>query len=1022
MKRISFLLSLLMVFSLLVTACSDVGEDSDVSGISETSSTSNVSENQNDFTDIDVNKGPFKTVVSNGAAYTTTINADSNYPDTYSTELTDGIRSSSEIVNYTDESLSGYLAKEKSLEVVVDLGFECDKLYGFKVGYLATSTAGISAPTIIKVQVSLDNSEWKDVGELEKPIYIENAVQEASLFVDECVSARYVRFYLEGSAAWLFLDEVIVIANVDSTEQEVQYLDAVNSAYQQLGTVVRPDSGNDINRELSKVLISKGAKYTTDGEQIENFKDNGKKLTDGNLSGYYQGETWVGFEGGRDVTVTIDLGKTVDDIAAVEASFFANTSVKLYMPVAIKVCAISADDERTELGILYGSAMLSNGNYKYSLPLAKTVSARYIEFTMVSTESKMYLVEEFAVYAYREYEYDSLYPPVKLTNDSTDWGSDATDEYTNLIAGKTQQIVAMNQPEKDFYKNNTPVTSGLLTDGKKSADIDIHNGKFFKFNQGRGRIIVYDLEHISAVDKFAIRFTHIPSWGVVAPTNVQIGVSIDGIDWYEVGNANRPSTDNDGVYQCVLQLSNKVKARYVLFSFNMSSSWVGCDEIEVYGTKSISGASEFTVYPEKNLLSGGRIAPSEDILGGSKDVCLLYIGDEQRYTVDDLMPYLAYLDENGEIKDTMFDSFLFLFNGQFPSGGYSYKEGKLSGWEWSLNDVFADGRNLKALEVGAGRVKEALGLDDDFKYKVSLSLYYPTPLLAGFGDIDGDGTIDSLDTLEKRIKAVNKYIDMLEQAFNEQDFKNIELVGYYWFHETIESADGESVQLLNAISDYVHTKGKDFFWIPYFRSNGYDKWAEYGFDCAVMQPNYVFNLDTPYSNVVNCAQLTAMYGMGVEMEICSQALWDINYFKKYMQYIAGGVEFGYMDDCIVMYYQTVFDFRDACNSGTIMGRMVYDSTYHFIKGDLKYKPDAIENIYATVDKNTPYNGSIKIDNDKLCQLEIYTAPKHGSVSLNNDGTFVFYPEKDYSGDVTFSFVYSEYLGWSDPCEVTITVK
>ena len=266
------------------------------------------------------------------------------------------------------------------------------------------------------------------------------------------------------------------------------------------------------------------------------------------------------------------------------------------------------------------------------------------------------------------------------------------------------------------------------------------------------------------------------------------------------------------------------------------------------------------------------------------------------------------------------------------------------------------------------------------------------------------------------------YIKLIRDTFDAQNFQNIELVGYYWFHEAIESEDYDSVELLNEVADLVHKQKCDFFWIPYFTANGYDAWAEYGFDVAVMQPNYVFELETPYSNVTNCANLTKLYGMGIEMEVCSDAINNLNYFKKYMQYVAGGVEYGYMTDCIVMYYQGVTDFRDACNSQSKMGRMVYDATYHFIKEDLQYKPDAIDKISITATKDTPCNGKIEFTNDNLRMLSIDEMPEHGTVTLNADGSFTYYPEKGFTGEVTFTYIYSEYLGWSDPCEVTITVQ
>ena len=127
-----------------------------------------------------------------------------------------------------------------------------------------------------------------------------------------------------------------------------------------------------------------------------------------------------------------------------------------------------------------------------------------------------------------------------------------------------------------------------------------------------------------------------------------------------------------------------------------------------------------------------------------------------------------------------------------------------------------------------------------------------------------------------------------------------------------------------------------------------------------------------------------MYGMGVEMEICSDSLTNIQFFKKYMQYVAGGAEYGYMNDCIVMYYQEIFAFRDACNSETIMGRMIYDATYHFIKGDLEYKPAAISNTVLETEKNTPVGAEFTFETEKLREFQILEMPENGTVTINND--------------------------------------
>ena len=1021
MKKLSLLLALIFVFSVFVTACNNESTEN-----SEAASEGIVDESTQQGevikTGVKVSQNPNETIISTGASYTKSVSAGEQYPDTYNTELTDGIRAPKITDNYGDECLSGYAANAGRLRVIIDLGHVCDKIYMLKVGYLSTHVAGIGAPASITTHVSLDGKKWENIGPLRKDEFVEGTMQDGYIVLEEYVRARYVRFYINASSSWMFLDEIMVYADIEGQNNNVEYVDAVNSAYQQLGALAKPVGTKDIDLSLDKTLISVDKSYKTEGTFVEAFKDDGKKLTDGKLSGYYEGETWVGFTGGKDAKITVDLGADVDDIASIEASFYTNTAVKLFLPVAVKVAAITADNTRTELAVLYANTVVVNGNYVFSLPLDKAIKARYIEFTLVATESTTYLVEELAVYAYRNTPTSELYPPMVFEGESTDWGSSASSKYENLIANKTQQITTASDPTKQNYPNNTPITSTLMTDGKKSPNTDIHNGAFFKFCNGGGRVVVYDLEHISAVDKFTASFTQLLDWAVKAPSTVQVCISLDGSSWYEVGIMERNGNPQNQICKYELKLKNKVKARYVLFNFAVAA-WAGCDEIEVFGTKSISGASEPTKYEKVSLLENKRKEPSADLLGGAKDQVLLYQKTTGHYKKEDLLPYVAYIDENGNMKDTMFDSFLFLFIGDFPvGGGQAHAGGSKVGWEWALNDAFADGQNLMALEEAAGEAKKALGLGDDYKYKVSLTLYYPSTHVTSFGDVDGDGVSENLSKLSDRFKVMQWYIDKIRTTFDEKNFKNVELVGYYWFHEAIESGDVESVELLNKVADMVHEQNCDFFWIPYFTANGYDAWAEYGFDVAVMQPNYVFKLETPYSNIINNSNLTKLYGMGVEMEICTEALSNLNFFKKYMAYVAGGVEYGYMTDCIVMYYQSVYDFRDACNSKTVMGRMVYDYTYHFIKEDLKYNPDPIEKISVEATKDTPCSGKINLQSDKLYMVSITKMPEHGTVTLGEDGSFTFYPEKGFTGEVTFEYAYSEYLGWSAPCEVTVTVK
>ncbi len=1029
MRKLSLLLALVTLLSVFMVACDPTP---DVSNVNSETSLENSLENSKEPDEeskeeevkTPVREDAFQTIISTGAGYTKSAEPGTSYPDTYGSELTDGIHCKSN--SYGDEAVSGYTINGSTLSVIIDLGYVTDKIHTFKAFYLSTRDAGIAPPSRVTVSVSKNTKDWKNLGMLKQPAFEEGTIQAATLSLENYATARYVKFMITGAAAWVFLDELEVIADIEKEDTKKAFQDAINEAYKTLGTVPAPKTGVTINRELVKTLISQGKSYKSVGETTRLFPDNGKMLTDGNQSGYYEGGTWVGFKPDKDVVVTIDLGKVETDIASVEASFYTNTSLGQYMPVAIKVVAISANDERTDLGIMYASTSRTNGDYTFALQFEEAVSARKIEYTFYSTDSSVFLIEELGIYAYRkDQEVSTLYPILNIEAGGTSWdkSSDKYNEYLNLISGKTQQIVVGKEPDKSVFKDNTPITSKLMTDGKFANTNDIHNGAFFKFCHGGSRLVIYDLDHISSVDKFTASFTHRSDWAVTAPSTVTVLVSSDGQNWYEAGAFAITGEGDDSIYKGSLTLDKAIKARYVGFSFAVKT-WAGCDELEVYGKKNSTKAEDPSKLnlTEIDLFKNKRKEPSEDLLGGSKDLCLLYHGTQAFYDVNDLLPYLAYIDRDGKMQDTMFDSFLFLMTGAFPSGAKPYDDGKLSDWKWVIDDLFVKGENLMALEEAAAQVKQTLGLDSDFKYKVTMSIYYPSVKHTNFGDIDGDGKSENFSKIEDRIRAIETYIDMFEKKFNEQGFKNIELVGYYWYHEAINSGDTESMQLLNATSDKVHAVDKDFFWIPYFQSNGYDSWNKYGFDVACMQPNYVFKLETPYSNVPICAELTKLYGMGVEMEICGDSLVDERFFKKYMEYIEGGIRYGYMSDCVIMYYQDVYAFRNACNSKTEMGRMVYEYTYGFIKDSLKSSPEKLDNQQYETTVNTPLHGKIETNNTHLTEFRVACSPSNGTITLEPDGSFTYYPEKDFKGEVKFSFEYSEYLGWSEPCEITVTVK
>ena len=959
--------------------------------------------------------------VAGGKDYVASPEASSTYPDVYTSELTNGVYP--DVYSYSNVALSGYATK--NLTVDIDLGKVYDNIHTFKADYYLDNVAGVSSSLTFKVSVSSNGTSWTTLGNLTQNGQSHmGTLNSAKLELEEFVSARYVRFNVTGVAAWIFLEELSAIA-LTEPEDRIDYNKAVEDTYDRLGTIIPFTGGNEVNTTLPKVCISNGAAYTVDRPANSRYPDTGVMLTDGVFGTLYENGCWVGFDGGKDFTIRLDLGATVNDIASVEVVCFANEFLDIYMPTAIDFKTVDENGNVKDIGRLYGIPKSVDGRKNFVFSTGKTYSARYIEITVHTVDSALHFLGEILVYSYRsDVKEGELYPEVVIETGKTYWES-PSDTYENLISGKTCQISLNGAVSKTQYANNTEITSPVLTDGVYSDNYDIHNGKFFKFCQGDKRSVIFDLDHISSVEKFAISFCHMESWAVYAPTNVRMVVSDDGVNWYSIGSIEIKTTSINGIRRGEWTLDKGIKARYVVFCVD-TVSWTGIDEIQVFGRQNVQDAESPDKYESVHAEStvNKRKEPSEDLLGGTKHLCLLYHSERSDgYSVEELIPYVAYVDRNGVIKDTMFDSYLFLHDtGEMPSGGSAFDGSVMSDWQWCIDDLFTENTNLHALNEAAGQVKEALNLSDDFKYKVTMSLYYPNSDMTDFGDVDGDGESESFAVYEDRMKAYKWYIGQIEKRFAEAGFENIVLVGYYWWDESLNSQEPYIKQTTNVISDYLHAMDRDFFWIPYHCASGFSDWESYGFDIACMQPNYVFKAETPYANLINNEKLTEMYGMGVEIEICGSSLGDKQFFKKYMEYLALGAETGYMTDTVNMYYQERLAFNKAAYSTTEMARTIYESTYHYIKGDLKNVPDTLEDMSFEGEKNKIFRGKIPFESEKLREFKISVLPEHGTVIFDDDGSFYYFPEKDYEGEIRFSFVYNEYLSWSEDCEIVINLK
>lgn len=286
------------------------------------------------------------------------------------------------------------------------------------------------------------------------------------------------------------------------------------------------------------------------------------------------------------------------------------------------------------------------------------------------------------------------------------------------------------------------------------------------------------------------------------------------------------------------------------------------------------------------------------------DLVLIYQGGIQRlpWTTEQFLPYVTHTNRFGH-KDWLFDGFLFL---EFEDGqGHGYAQGykgtrsALKGeWEWLAQRHFEEGKAIPALNTCIEEASKELGTPQ-FKHKVVIGV--PEPFLdqKDWGELNGKQLDFSKN--EDRIAAVKWYIDLITNLFKKNNLSNLELAGFYWVAEHMGRSNG----ITTSIGDYIRSKGKQFYWIPYYSSNGFSEWKKYGFDIAYLQPNYFFNKEIPNDRVDNSCALAHTHNMGLEMEFDGNALAASKNQKsdRLQNYIGSFYRNGVFRNSAIAYYE-----------------------------------------------------------------------------------------------------------------------
>lgn len=331
---------------------------------------------------------------------------------------------------------------------------------------------------------------------------------------------------------------------------------------------------------------------------------------------------------------------------------------------------------------------------------------------------------------------------------------------------------------------------------------------------------------------------------------------------------------------------------------------------------------------------------------GVKHVIKTYMSDTNM-RVRNLITSVGY-QVNGAFQDFMFDSFIFLpspaflYDWDYSDDDGGMKRLKKVDWQSWIDREFKDGYNIDALDDSTAQVKTALG-KSNYKSKVFVSLFYPVKSVTDFGEVNGKKLDFSVEA--DRLAAIKWMVDESLRQFKEKNYQNVELAGFYWFPESIDVPEDES--MIRAVTDYVRSLGYITIWSPYYKAGGYDKWEGCKFDLVSMQANYFPGQDGPngggIDRLTTTAAITNGRGMGFELELHGEVSNDaaLTGFKQYMK---SGVEKGFMTRNHCLYYlnygpRNVAEMESARDAYT---RSAYDELYKFIKGTLKVSDITIQ--------------------------------------------------------------------------------
>ncbi|TEB12939.1 DUF4855 domain-containing protein [Pelotomaculum propionicicum] len=452
------------------------------------------------------------------------------------------------------------------------------------------------------------------------------------------------------------------------------------------------------------------------------------------------------------------------------------------------------------------------------------------------------------------------------------------------------------------------------------------------FFRQQGRDITVDLKKVAPVTKISLEFEQEAGSGIYLPQYMNCSMSADGRTWYHLGLVSHSIDPADpAVLSKEFALTfPPVAARYVKISFPV--------DVFVFARHlSIKGGGQpqspvILAHEEQNGQTADTYLQIPDI----RNILLVFSGshgDLGRWTSQDFLPMLVYLDKRNSIEGKMFDTLLFL---PYPDLACTR-----DGWTAYAEDLFAPGAQLSALEETMARLNKIP--DYQGKVNVILTVPYPDGQQENFGILESGGSplcfsekkAGQSQAFEDRFLAVRWFYDNLKDRWDQAGFKYLNLAGIYWYKESMDPTTPGDVELVQDVARLVRNDGLKFFWIPFFGAHGYDVWRSYGFNHAFLQPNYYASNVPPDERMDKAAGLAKRYNLGLEIEFDEGILSSPEYYNLFYKQLNKAQQLNIDKEASMAYYAGSKTLVRAWRSDNYKIRSIYDDMYKWLNGTYK---------------------------------------------------------------------------------------